>query len=182
MSKTPEQIYDELLVLKSQDGDHRAFAELVKRWQQRLWRHARQFSDNRDAAADILQEAWMDILRGLRDPASFPKWAYRIVSNKCVDWLRRQKRRRNLVNNAQEELPNGMDELSQTTVEDDVGRLRQGMRRLPADRRAMLSMFYVEEMLIAEIGAALAIPVGTVKSRLHYARNQLKTILERIGT
>ena len=94
MEKSPDAIYDELLVLRCQDGEEAALGDLVNRWQSRLLRFALQITDRRDAAADVVQESWLAIVRGIHkldDPASFPKWAYRIVRNKSVDWTRRQQ-------------------------------------------------------------------------------------------
>ena len=62
---------------------------------------------------------------------------------------------------------------------DEVATLRAAIGRLSSDRRATLSMFYLDEMSLAEIAEALALPIGTVKSRLHYARQELKAILEK---
>lgn len=182
MSKSPDHIYDELLVLRCQDGDRKAFAELVGRWQPRLWRYARQLAGSRDAAGDVMQEAWMAIMRGLRglkDPASFPKWAYRIVNHKFIDWTRRKQRQRSLGDTAGEGIPDEQEPVeAEMSADDDVGRLREAMRKLSADRRAILSMFYLDEMSIADISGALEIPEGTVKSRLHAARNQLRKVME----
>ena len=70
--------YDELLVLRSQDGDRGALDELVNRWQGRFFRHACRLTANPDSARDAVQEAWIAIVRGLRrldDPARFGPWA-----------------------------------------------------------------------------------------------------------
>ncbi|MCL2648530.1 MAG: sigma-70 family RNA polymerase sigma factor, partial [Phycisphaerales bacterium] len=92
-----QRIEEELLVLRCQEGDPAAMEELVLRWQERLWHHARRLSGNDEAAWDVLQEAWMAMvgrMRSLSDPAAFGGWAYQIVSNKCRDWIRREMRGR----------------------------------------------------------------------------------------
>ena len=114
----------------------------------------------------------------MEDPASFPKWVYRIVSNKCADRVRRRQRQRDHVHESQEDILEAASEQTLPFAEDEIGRLREAMRQLSADRRAILSMFYVDGLSVAEIGEALAIPHGTVKSRLFHARNQLKHALE----
>jgi len=79
--KSSERIIDEMLVLRCQDGDRRAFDELVGRWQERLWRHARVLTGDDDADWDALQETWLAVVNGLKrlnDPAAFPRWAYKI--------------------------------------------------------------------------------------------------------
>ena len=88
--------YDELLVLRSQDGDRGALDELVNRWQGRLFRHACRLTANPDSARDAVQEAWIAIVRGLPrfdGRAKFSTWAYRVATNACLDELRRRNRR-----------------------------------------------------------------------------------------
>jgi len=92
-----DRLNDELLVLRCQEGDTRAFELLVGRWQRRLWRHAWRLTSDEGDAWDATQEAWIGISRGigrLTDAAAFPAWVYRIVSNKCRDSVRRKRRRR----------------------------------------------------------------------------------------
>lgn len=174
-----ERINDELLVLRCQEGDSAAFAALVDRWQPRLWRHAWRLTGEENAAWDVLQEAWIAVSRGLRrleDPAAFPAWAYRIVSRKCHDWIRREQRRRRAVGTyAQEMRPQEEQPPADDSRADD---LRQALRRLPGQDRAILALRYEEEFSTAEIGEILRIPPGTVKSRLHYARERLRKYLE----
>jgi RNA polymerase sigma-70 factor (ECF subfamily) len=174
-------ILDELLVLRAQGGDDQAFAALVRRWQPRLWRHAWRLSGRADAASDIVQEAWLAIVRGLRrldDPARFASWAYRIVSHKSRDWIRRQQRRRRLDEAARNEARTGEtggDHAMRDGVVDAID-------RLPDPSRAILALHYLEGRRIAEIATILDVPPGTVKSRLHHARHQLKQLLERSMT
>jgi RNA polymerase sigma-70 factor (ECF subfamily) len=178
-----------LLVLWAQGEDAEAFAALVRRWQRRLFRHAFHLTNREDVAADVVQETWLAVVRGIRrlqDPACFPRWFLQIASRKCGDWVRIQKQQRNLV----EHLANGLQaptpqgEIAEQ--QEDIARLRQGLRCLPGDRRALLSMFYLDGLSIAEIAQAVEVPPGTVKSRLYHARQELKALLkgvedERVG-
>ena len=89
MRKTREQIYDEVLVLRCQQGDREALDELVGRWQKRLWLYAYRVTGSEPAAWDIVQDAWFSIVKGfsrLRDSAVFPNWAFRIT-NRAMDFL-----------------------------------------------------------------------------------------------
>ncbi len=174
-----ETIYDELLVLRCREGDSKAFEELVARWQPRLWRYARQLTGDHDAAWDAVQNAWMAIIGAiekLEDQARFRQWAYRIVSHKCTDWRRRQKRERNL---SQKHAEQKSRSLNQPDVQDETDRVHRALAQLPGDVRALLTLRYLEDFSIAEIAEILSIPRGTVKSRLWHARNRLKEILER---
>ena len=182
MEKQPERIFDEWLVLRCQGGDAEALEQLVRRWQPRLRRHAWRLLQGDDVVVDILQEAWLAIVRGLgrlEDPASFPKWAYRIVSNKCADYARRQQRHRQAVQELASDHSQRRDDREETENQDAVDLLRVAMRRMNGDRLAILSMFYQEDMSLAQISHAMNIPVGTVKSRLFHARRELREAMAR---
>ncbi|MFW5653994.1 MAG: RNA polymerase sigma factor [Planctomycetota bacterium] len=91
-------ILDEWLVICCRDGDIEMASLLVQRWHPRLARYAlRLTGGDRDAAADAVQEAWVAIMqgiRGIRDPAAFPAWAYSITRRKAADWVRQRQRQR----------------------------------------------------------------------------------------
>jgi RNA polymerase sigma-70 factor, ECF subfamily len=171
-----DRLNDELLVLRCQEGDAEAFGQLVERWQERFWRHARRLTGEDAAAWDALQEAWIGISRGLRrlaEPAAFSGWAYRIVTHKCRDWLRRQRRQRR------------MDDLYRAEVQESCelageqyGSLREALSHLSGPDRALVSLRYEDGFSTAQIAAILGVPEGTVKSRLFYARKRLKQFLE----
>lgn len=183
MTQSPNQIFDELLVLKCQDGDAEAFKTLVSRWHSRLRRHAWYLTQDWEVAGDIVQDAWLDIIRTIRrlkDPSSFRNWAYRIVSNKATDWIRRKQHQRTLW----KEMSHQKKNVGESTVqkENEVcvqSQIQQGIKALSTSSQQMLSMKYMDHMSTKEISQALGIPEGTVKSRLHHARNQLKQVIQR---
>ncbi len=183
MIRTPEQIFNELLVLRCQDGESEALGELAELWQERLWRHARRMTADPELANDAMQEAWMAIVRGigkLGDPALFRPWAYRIVTHKCTDQIRRMSRRRELTEEmTRQPSPDTEENVAAADDPPEIARLRLAMASLPADRRALLALHYLEELGIGEMAAILGIPEGTVKSRLFNARRALKKALER---
>ncbi len=173
-----EQLLDEMLVRRAQGGEREAFEELIGRWQERLWRHARFLTGHDDAAWDVLQETWIALVQGLRklhDASRFRAWAYRVVSFKCADWHRGQTRRRRTAEQAPEPPP----QPSMAGAIDAATDLGQAMGRLSGEHRAILGLRYLEDFDLTEIAGILDIPVGTVKSRLHYAKQQLRKILER---
>ena len=95
--RTVDDIHDEWLVLRAQDGDAAALAEIVDRWQPRLLRHAMRLTGTSDGAADATHHAWVAIIGGLgrlNDPACFRRWAFRIVGNKAADYVRDRQRER----------------------------------------------------------------------------------------
>jgi len=177
MRNRSRQIADEWLVLQSQDGDVRALEHLVSRWNDRLWRHARRLIRDDAAAWDVVQDAWMSMLKGLRrldDPGAFAGWAYRIVTFKCVDHLRLDERRQKA------ETLSPVRETAPAREEgDDVDVLRIALGELSVEQRAILSLHYREELGVEPIAEILGIPVGTVKSRLHRARAALRKKMDR---
>ncbi len=113
-------------------------------------------------------------IRKLSDPAWFPTWAYRIVRNKCADYVRRASRQGHLADAlAERQLAN--DDPPQEAPGHAVA---EALRRLPPDRQELLALRYAQDLNIIEIAVVLGIPAGTVKSRLHHAREQLRKILK----
>ena len=173
-----EKLYDEWLVARSQAGDAGALDDLVRRWHPRLVRQARALTGDGDAAWDVAQEAWMAMVRGLDrldDPVAFPAWAFRILHGKAIDWIRKQQRRRNR-DRTFEELANAPPPVSHADGKDVA--LEAALAALPAESRALLGLFYFEELSVAEIAEVLGIPPGTVKSRLYHCRRQLRRHME----
>jgi RNA polymerase sigma-70 factor (ECF subfamily) len=178
--RTPDDVYDEWLVTCCQSGDERAWGELVSRWQERLLRHAARLTGEADSAADVMQDAWVAILRGLRrldDPACFRRWAYLIVTHKCADAIRERQQNRAALNALAAEPQDSRP--AEDDSQDDIARLRAALRQLPAEVRTLLAMCYLDGLSLREIAVSLALPEGTVKSRLYYARQELKQLLER---
>jgi len=174
-----ERIKDELLVIQAQEGAVEAFSELVERWQDRLWRLAWRLTDDEQAAWDVLQDAWIVMSRRigrLEDPSAFPAWAYRIISNKSRDWIRRRQRIRHTDEAYSErwkEVESGGDRVELRHAD-----IREALADLPGGCRAILSLRYEDGFSTAEIAEILGIPAGTVKSRLHHARRRLRRFLE----
>lgn len=184
MPSAAEQLVDEILVVDAQCGSRQACEALVSRWQRRLWAHAYRLTHRPEAAWDITQESWLDIVRGLgrlKDPAHFGSWAYRIVSHKAYDWLRRNGRE-----TTQDEVLEPEDMLSSASGQeqrDTAGDVHGVLRRLPGRSQVVLNLYYLEGFGVAEIAAILDMPEGTVKSRLHTARTQFRTLWEAlVGT
>lgn len=176
-----DRIFDEILVIRSQGGDKRALSLLIKRWNRRMMSKAYILTNDYDACNDIVQECWLQIIKGihgLKDPKFFGVWVYRIVQGKSVDWIRdQQKQRKTLENEKQEAKSAAFDTISdKTDQEEAVTRLRIALKELAPDQRFILSLHYLENHPLNEIGDILKVPVGTVKSRLFHARkNLLKT-------
>ncbi len=130
------------------------------------------------AAHDVVQETWLGAIRGLRklrDPARFAPWIYGIVTRKCVDEVRTRRRRERTDSMAVRE----RNAAAVIGTADEQLDLADAVRRLPPIHRAVVHLFYREELTLEEIAAALKIPVGTAKSRLHHAREALKAGVQK---
>ena len=183
MADRTHQLLTELLVLRAQGGQEDAMGLLVRCWQERLLRHAKRLTGRDDAGRDVLQEAWLQIARGLpglEDPASFGPWAYKIVTRRCAKWVQREQRRRQVEREAAAQLGSNADAQAAVSTADDADAVRVALRRLPAEQQAILELRYVEDFGIAQIAEALDLPPGTVKSRLFHARQQLRDLITKV--
>ncbi len=180
--KGRERILDELLVLRSQDGDVAAFENLARRWQPRLLRLARRLTQSPEAG-EVVQEAWLAIVRGLprlADPARFGTWAFRIVAHKSTDWIRLRQKGRSLAERVEREPqpegpPSTEEEVSRSQ---GVAQLRKALPQLSDGHRGVLEMFYLRAFSVQTISEKLGVSPGTVKSRLFHARKVLRAALE----
>ena len=170
MNDQRAQLEDQILVMDAQDGDAEAMQKLVKRWQKRLWCHAYRLTGYEEAAWDVMQEAWHDMIKGLNklhDPARFKAWAYKITTNKAMDWIKHKSRHKHV----------SLDVVAETPISDPIQTgIQELMAKLKAPQKVVLSLYYFEELSVAEISHVLRIPSGTVKSRLHAAREALKAL------
>jgi len=168
-----EQLVDEILVMDCQSGSAKALEMLVSRWQKRLWQYAYRLTGNTEGAWDVTQESWLGIIKGLRklhDPTKFKAWAYRITTNKSIDWMRKSKAVKQIsIEEIQEH---------QHKAKKDTG-VKELLEKLDFRKRVVLSLYYFEELRISEISEALKIPAGTVKSRLAKARKELKELWQQ---
>ena len=157
------------LVERAREGDHDAFAILLDVRLARLDAAARLILRDPELARDAVQEAsiraWRD-LPGLRDPERFDAWLHRLIVNACLDLVRRRRRRVIEVELSPIDMPTAAD-ASGTLADRQL--LDDALRRLDPQHRAVVALHYLLGMPLVEVAATLRIPVGTAKSRLHYA-------------
>jgi RNA polymerase sigma-70 factor (ECF subfamily) len=178
MRRDADKVLDEYLVVMSRSGSREALAALVRRWSPRLFRYCARVLRSAELAQDVVQETWSSALRGLprlSDPAAFPGWIYGIATRRCADLVRARVRDRKL----EDELSRQADLNGQAVAAPaEALDLAAAIARLPMDQRLTIALHYGEDLGVEDVAAALGIPVGTVKSRLHTARKTLKLMLE----
>jgi len=177
MPRTPRDIETELLVLAAQGGCEKSLRLLIERHHQPLLTYAIACADSHDLGADALQDAWVQIvsgLRRLRDPASFRAWAYRVVTRRCADRVRAQQRYRR-----DPERPPPRPRPAADA--DAADALRSAIDALPRDLALTVRLYYAEGFPVRAVARILDIPENTVKSRLASARQKLAAAIEPEG-
>lgn len=185
---------EELAVIRRvQRGDQNAFALLVTAYESNVYNLALQMTGNREDAQDMTQEAFLKAYRSLpsfRGDSRFSSWLYRIVSNVCLDYRRRQVRRpsasMSLEDSEGDTIQMDVADESQSpekVLEQKMTReaVRRGLAQLPEDQREILLLREIQGLSYEEIGEVLQVEPGTVKSRIFRARKKLCELLIKDG-
>lgn len=170
---------DRRLLELASGGDRRAFDDLMRRHEDRVFAICLRIVRHREAALDAVQDTFLTVFRKahqFRGDSSVSTWVYRIAVNSCYDQLRKARRRPTT------SLPEGHDPpdpaagaaLEAVELRPD---LSSALARLPDDFRATVVLADVEGLPVAAVAQILGVAEGTVKSRLHRARHQLAQIL-----
>ncbi len=180
---------DQALVRAAQKGDMKAFEELVARHRDRVFSRAYSIVRNEDDALDLSQEAWVRAwqrLRQFQGQSSFSTWVTRIVINVCLDWLRQRKRLdAESIEQWADEL-GGIEQLMPIqTVNPTEGieraelrkRIDEALGQLSDAHRLVLILHEFEGMKYRQIAKLMRCSLGTVMSRLFYARRRMAALL-----
>jgi RNA polymerase sigma factor (sigma-70 family) len=170
---------DRVLVERAIAGDRSAFNDLARASVARLYAVAQLILRDPDRAADATQDAlvaaWRD-LSALRDPDRFEAWLHRVLVRTCHREARRHRQRRSVeVGEIPLETRPGSDELPSIVDRDQIER---GFRRLGVEERAIVVLHHSEGFSLTEIADILALPLGTVKSRLHRSIQTMRAALD----
>ena len=180
------------LVAASQAGDMVAFEELVARHRDKIYARAFSMMRNEEEAIDLAQEAWVKAwqrLKQFQGASSFATWMTRIVINLCLDQLRRQKRTRaESIEQLDEELGGVERQMPVVASNPTEGleraelrkRIDKAMVQLSYEHRTVLILHEFEEMEYKQIAKVMNCSIGTVMSRLFYARRRLASLLQSL--
>lgn len=180
---------DSALVRAAQGGDMAAFEELVARHRDKLYARAFSMMRNEEEAIDLSQEAWVkgwQRLRQFQGESSFGTWMTRIVINLCLDQLRKQKRQRAESIEEMDEESGGVErQMPVITVNPTAGleraelreRIDRALGQLSYEHRTALVLHEFEELEYKEIAKVMGCSIGTVMSRLFYARRKMAALL-----
>lgn len=181
MRRDVGRIFGEYLVTAARTGDRLAQQQLVEHWQKRLQAYAYRLTGDIEMTRDVVQEAWISIFKGLpnlQDSATFPAWAYRIVTRRAADHIRRIQRQRRTSDAFAAEPEPAENTAQAAEIASDTRPLLLAMNDLPLAQKTVVTLHYIEEFSIAEIAAVLEVPAGTIKTRLMHARRKLRSALE----
>jgi RNA polymerase sigma-70 factor (ECF subfamily) len=179
------------LVARTQDGDPRAFDELVVKYSPRLYGLVYNMTANHEDANDLLQDVFAKAfrsIRGFRGKSSFYTWIHSIAVNMTINFLKKRGRRFQMslddvdlnIQNDKEfiELTSGASPVREADLGELQQKLNEAMLKLSPEHRAVVTMFDIQGMPHAEISRILGVSEGTIRSRLFYAHRQLQAHLE----
>ncbi|MBC8116330.1 MAG: sigma-70 family RNA polymerase sigma factor [Candidatus Saccharimonas sp.] len=181
MLRRPDDIRDELLVLRCLRRDLEAWDELVRRYNDRLFYYVRRMVDQDEQAAHLLQEVWVRVLqslRSLRQGSRLAPWLYSLTRHVVMSHYRERYSTLEVADHAElEERPT--DESADAARFEDAELIHFGLSRIGWAEREVLTLHFLDDLSVAEIATVLGIPPGTVKSRLHRAKSELRQVLIR---
>jgi RNA polymerase sigma-70 factor (ECF subfamily) len=180
---------DSVLVRQAQAGGMEAFEELVARYRDKIYARALSMMRNEEEALDLSQEAWVkgwQRLHQFQGDSSFSTWITRIVINLCLDQLRKHKRQRAESIEAMDDESGGVERHMPVITVNPSERLERGelraridqaLSQLSYEHRTVLILNEFEEMEYKEIAKTMGCSIGTVMSRLFYARRKMAVLL-----
>ncbi len=174
-----DRLYERLLVLRCQAGDEAAFAALMDCYQPRLRYYVRKMLFGLREPDDVLQEIWFDVFRAvsrLVDADAFRAWLYQVARARTIKEFRK---RRLIFQPLEENEPIDFDLNTEIFVAEEAQSVHAALDKLGAPHREVLVLRYIEDMSYEEIARIIDCEIGTVRSRLHYAKRALRNELEK---
>jgi RNA polymerase sigma-70 factor (ECF subfamily) len=167
------------LILGLQNGNLEALGILYDLHRGLVFRTALAISGDVEAAADLLQEVFLRLYRFAShiDPGRpLEPWLYRMTTNLSYTWVKRHNRLLRPLEDVADWLTGNRKDIPavRSEINESWRQIQQAMSTLPLSHRGVVVLYYIDDLSIQEIAEILEIPVGTVKSRLHYSRQALK--------
>jgi RNA polymerase sigma-70 factor (ECF subfamily) len=173
-----ERIDDRIYVIQAQLGDDDAFMKLVDRYSGRLLYYIRRLLEDADRSDDVLQEVWLTVykkINTLRDASAFSVWLFRTARNRAIGLLRNDSRYVFVGRHDESAL---IDDNRESWFFDDIDKLHRVLRTLSPGQKEAIVLRFFEEMNYQEISDIMGCSVGTVRSRIHYAKQELRKKME----
>lgn len=182
MSSETDLIQEKLLVMRAQAREAGAFPQLVARYERRLLYYIHRLLGNEVDREDVLQEVWIRVflkINTLRAPDAFRVWVYKIAHDVAMSQLRQRKRHETASWN--EEVADDVAEKcdwNELELLDRVELVHEALGQLSLPYREVLTLRFLENLELSDIAQVVGCGVGTVKSRLHYAKAAIRQLLE----
>ena len=189
-SETPAPEHESALVARARQGDLQAYDELIKRYQERIYATIYHMTSNHEDANDLAQESFIkaySALKSFKGGSSFYTWLYRIAVNKTINFLKQRKNRQamslNDIDFQAEHDPDLVALVSEKTPRREAGlnelqeKLNEALLKLSEPHRLVVVLHDVQGQSHEEIAKVMDCNIGTVRSRLFYARQQLQSYL-----
>jgi RNA polymerase sigma-70 factor, ECF subfamily len=176
------ELADAELIERVLAGERELYAHLVTRHQDALFRHAAAMLGDRDAAADLVQESFVKAFTRLHtcDPERFPAWLFRILRNRCKDWLKNHRQRTSPLDDDAHVAPE-TDDPVRTLERAELGRVvNAALLRLPSAQREAFLLKHVDGMSYEEMAERLDTGVSALKMRVMRAREALQELLRDV--
>lgn len=167
----------EWIALRCQAGDADAFEDLVAAMGRPLLYYASSLTGDPESGLDLLQEVWIKVFRGigkLKDPGALRSWLYSITHGIAVDRFRKNFSRERA---EQVELEDFQEAEEPSFAAEDAAAIHQALGEIGVKHREVLILHFLEDLSMEEIANVVGCSVGTVKSRIHYAKRAMKEIL-----
>jgi len=174
---------EQLPVKAARAGGPEAWDALFRRYQLPLYAYVFELVHDEQASLDLVQEAFINAARHigrLRDDAKFGSWLFGIAHQKCIQHWRRQRPEPVPIEDLAERLPDEGDSPSDWLIhQEQEERFMNCLSQLSPPHRAVLLLHFIEDFSLEEIAGITGAELGTVKSRMHYAKKALRELLEK---
>ncbi|MCS7074718.1 MAG: RNA polymerase sigma factor [Bacteroidia bacterium] len=178
----PEDI-ELLTAFQQEETRNLAFNRLIRKYQQRIYRHIRRMVIDHDDADDLTQNCFIKVWQNLQTfqhKAKLSTWIYTIATNECISFLRKKRMRFFIpIHDIEQELANKLDSGSLFSGNEIERKLQKAILTLPEKQRLVFNLKYFEELTYEEIQEVLGTSVGALKASYHHAVKKIETYLQK---